>query len=177
MTHPITPSSPQEPEHTHVTHIGGAYCIECGQHIESPPLRIVEQFPGLPVRSIGPGDDVVVSAEQLEKWLLDQCNKSPQQVAGDEELADKIYNICLFQRYTDNPQKTARNQSQSIMLAFAASNKQVELKARIDEAKEIRTHIADLKPQVYFALQRIDGHIEQLEAELAALTNKQEEKT
>lgn len=35
-------------------------------------------------------------------------------------------------------------------------------KARIDEAKDIRKNIEDLGTPVYFALQRIDGHIAEL---------------
>lgn len=40
--------------------------------------EITTQFPGLRVRPIGPGDDVVVSAQVLEDWLA----------AHDKEVAD-----------------------------------------------------------------------------------------
>lgn len=37
--------------------------------------------------------------------------------------------------------------------------------ARIDEAKEIRDNISELGSEVYFAVQRIDGHIKALQSQ------------
>lgn len=36
---------------------------------QNTEAEITTQFPGLRVRPIGPGDDIVVSAQVLEEWL------------------------------------------------------------------------------------------------------------
>lgn len=45
-------------------------------------VEITTQFPGLRVRPIGPGDDIVVSAQVLEDWLAthETTTKTPEDV-------------------------------------------------------------------------------------------------
>lgn len=49
-----------------------------------------------------------------------------------------------------------------------ADRKKYELQVRIEEASGIRKNIEDLGTPVYFAVQRIDGHINYLKQELAS---------
>lgn len=49
-------------------------------------LKITSTFPGLPVRPIGPGDDVVISEEAFEDWLLSRVIP----VFSNRQLRDQI---------------------------------------------------------------------------------------
>ncbi len=51
-------------------------------------LEIKTQFPGLPVRAIGPSDDVVVSVEALARWIA--ADRKAQATALLERLPQSL---------------------------------------------------------------------------------------
>ena len=105
---------------------------------------------------------------------------------ADEELLNDISNLLedyadqTGTRYIIKPQiMPLANQVDLFIQTNYTPNHLVEqrcLEARIDEAKDVRKNIESLGTEVYFALQRIDGHIKELEAQLTNLQNKEEEK-
>lgn len=60
--------------------------------------HIILRFPGLPVRAIGPGDDVVVSAEALAVWIDQYAYEyASAQVAAERKEIKELFEVLGMQ--------------------------------------------------------------------------------
>jgi hypothetical protein len=77
-------------------------------------------------------------------------------------LGFKWYDLGGCWAKLDDPNDRTSRETQINRKAATFMYRQ-SLEARINEAKDIRKNIEGLGTEVYFALQRIDGHIEELD--------------
>lgn len=177
MTHPITPPSPQSDNFQAVINI-------------PPPADDAEpkfcEDPGCTRKVLRP---YIYCDKHQDKASTPQ-QSLPQQVAGDEvELRTQLMDLYRDAHDAEFKAKLFPDQfADKAMPLIAASNKQVELRARIELLVSLETMSwpvlsrqsspqAALNDGINLYKEECMLRRKELETELAALTNKQEEKS